>query len=147
MSKHKSPYFIFWGFLKYSTLIINMADQTPVQRLGTGYAFNESTKVLSINLNNLSSIIIGGADYGLNVSAITTANFSSYVVKILWALLMLNRVNQGASDNDNTVGMYIQNQGKRSITRNSVAQTGFSLLVTGYKNDTDGFELDPDTIA
>lgn len=81
------------------------------------------------------------------MSAITTANFSSYVVKILWALLMLNRVNQGASDTDNTVGMYIQNQGKRSITRNSVAQTGFSLLVTGYKNDTDGFELDPDAIS
>jgi hypothetical protein len=103
--------------------------------------------VLSINLNNLSSILVNGVDVGLNVSAITTANKDQYASRIFWALCQLQRVAQNTDDNDNTVGVYLANSGKRNRTRNSVAQVGFSLTATAYKNDTEGVDLDPDAIS
>lgn len=124
-----------------------MADLTLVQRFGANAAFNETTKILSINLNDLSSIIVGGVDVGLNVSAMTTANQNTYASRIIWALLQQSRKNQQADNNDQTVGVYVTNQGKRNIVRNNVAQVGFQLVATAYKNDTEGVDLDPDAIS
>jgi hypothetical protein len=124
-----------------------MADLTLAQRFGANVSFNETTKLLTIDLNNLSSIIVNGSDYGLNVSAMNNANKNSYASRILWALLQLQRVTQPVDNNDNTVGVYVSNQGKRAAIRNSVAQTGFQLVATAYKNDTEGSELDPDAIS
>jgi hypothetical protein len=124
-----------------------MADLTLAQRFGTDVSFNETTKVLTINLNNLSSIIVNGSDYGLNVSAMTNSNKNSYASRIIWALLQMQRVNQPADNNDQSVGVYVSNQGKRNVTRNSVSQVGFQLVATAYKNDTEGVDLDPDAIA
>jgi hypothetical protein len=124
-----------------------MADLTLAQRFGTGVSFNETTKLLTINLNNLSSIIVGGVDVGLNVSGMTNTNKDSYSSRILWALLQLQRVTQPVDNNDQTVGVYVSNQGKRNVTRNSISQVGFQLVATAYKNDTEGVDLDPDAIS
>lgn len=123
-----------------------MADLTLAQRFGTSVVFNETTKVLSINLNDLNSILVSGVDLGLNVSAMTNANKDIYATRIFWALLQLQRKNQQADNNDQTVGVYVTNQGKRNFTRNNIAQVGFQLTATAYKNDTEGVDLDPDAI-
>jgi hypothetical protein len=124
-----------------------MADLTLAQRFGSGVSFNETTKILTINLSNLNSIIVGGIDVGLNVSGMNNSNKDSYASRILWALLQLQRVTQPADNNDQTVGVYLTNQGKRNVTRNSVLQVGFQLVATAYKNDTEGVDLDPDAIS
>lgn len=121
-----------------------MADLTLTQRFGTSVAFNETTKVLSINLNDLSSIVVSGVDVGLNVSAMNNANKDAYASRILWALLQQSRKNQQADNNDQTVGVYVTNGGKRNVSRNSISQVGFQLTATAYKNDTEGVDLDPD---
>ncbi|MGL5924054.1 hypothetical protein [Chroococcidiopsis sp.] len=123
-----------------------MADLTLAQRFGANVSFNETTKLMTIDLNNLSSIMIGGVDFGLNVSAMTNANKNAYASRILWALIQLQRVSQNTDNNDNTVGVYVTNQGKRAAIRNSVSQVGYQLVATAYKNDTEGSELDPDAI-
>jgi hypothetical protein len=124
-----------------------MADLTLAQRFGSSVAFNETTKLLTIDLNNLSSIIVGGVDLGINVSAMNNTNKNSYASRIFWALLQLQRAAQPTDNNDQTVGVYLTNQGKRNVTRNSVSQVGFQLVATAYKNDTEGVDLDPDAIS
>ena len=124
-----------------------MADLTLAQRFGNNIAFNPTSKVLSLNLNDLSNIVINGVDVGLNVTNMTDANKDSYATRILWALLLLSQSNQPENNNDETVGIYIQNQGKRSVVRNQVSQFGFVLAATAYKNDTVGLQLDPDDIT
>ncbi|MEY2833396.1 MAG: hypothetical protein RLZZ574_2655 [Cyanobacteriota bacterium] len=109
-----------------------MADLTLGQRFGTSVAFNETTKVLSINLNDLNSILVSGVDVGLNVSAMTDANKDQFASRILWALLQLQRKNQQTDNNDQTVGVYVTNQGKRNLTRNNISQVGFQLTATVY---------------
>jgi hypothetical protein len=124
-----------------------MPDLTLIQRFGSSVAFNETTKVLSIDLNNLSTITIGGVNYGLNVSTMTTANKDTFSSRIIWALLLLSQANQAADNNDETVKLYMTNQGKRSVTRNSVSQFGYQLTATAYQNDQLGVILDPDNLA
>lgn len=124
-----------------------MADLTLVQRFGDNVVFNETTKVLSIDLNDLSSIVIDGVDVGLDVSAMTAANQDTYATRILWSLMQRSQSQQPASNNDETVGLYVTNQGKRTVVRNSVSQFGFQLVATAYKNDTVGTQLDPDEIS
>jgi len=128
-------------------LFLFMTDLTLAARFGNDVAFNETTKVLSIDLNNLSSIVVDGADYGLNVTAMTDANKDSYASKIFWALMQRSRSVQPESNNDETIGLYVTNQGKRNVVRNQVAQIGFQLVATAYKTDTIGQNLDPDEIG
>lgn len=124
-----------------------MADLTLAQRFGASATLNATTKTLTINLNDLATISVYGSNYGLDVSAMTDTNKGTYVSRILWALLQLQRVTQPADNNDNTVGVIVTNQGKRAALRNNIAQTGFQLVATAYKNDTEGSELDPDNIV
>jgi hypothetical protein len=124
-----------------------MADLTLVQRFGTSVAFNDTSKILSIDLNDLASIMVGGIDVGLNVAAMTTANKDQYASKILWALLLKSQATQAVDNNDETVKLYVTNGGKRSITRNNVAQFGYQLVATAYQNDSLGVTLDPDNLA
>ncbi len=123
-----------------------MADLTLIQRFGANVSFDETTKVLSIDLNDLASIDIAGTDVGLDVSGMSAANSDEYASRILWSLLQLSQANQAENNNDETVGLYVTNQGKRSVTRNSVAQFGFQLVATAYQNDNIGVTLDPDNI-
>lgn len=124
-----------------------MPDLTLAQRFGSNVAFNPTTKMLTINLADLNSIMISGVDYGLNVSAMTDANKDSYASRILWALLLKSQSAQASDNNDETVTVYVTNQGKRSVSRNSVAQFGYQLVATAYKNDTLGVNLDPDALG
>jgi hypothetical protein len=45
-----------------------MADLTLIQRFGTNATFNETSKILSINLTDLANIIVGGTEVGLGES-------------------------------------------------------------------------------
>lgn len=124
-----------------------MSDLTLEQRFGSNVAFDENNKVLSIDLNDLSSTIIAGQDVGLNTSDMTNANQNEYASRILWALLQLSQASQPENNIDETVSVYVSNQGKRSVTRNGVAQFGFQLAATAYRNDNVGIVLDPDSIG
>lgn len=120
-----------------------MADLTIQQSYGSSVTFDDTNSVLSINLNDLTDSDLNDG-YGLDISGITLANLNEYASKILWALLLLNQQKQPENNNDETIRLYITNQGKRSIVRNNVSQFGFQLVVTAYKNDTVGVTLDPD---
>ena len=124
-----------------------MADLTLAQRFGSSVALNTTTKVLSIDLNNLTTITMGSVNYGLNISALTDENKNDYASKILWSLILLSQSNQAADNNDETVKLYVTNQGKRSVTRNNVSQFGYQLVATAYQNDSLGVVLDPDNLA
>lgn len=124
-----------------------MTELTKEERLGGNMVFDESTKKLTLDLNDFSSILINGKDYGLDVASITATNFDSYAARIIWSILLFNQSNQPEDNIDETVGLFITNEGKRNVIRNSVAQVGFRLVATGYKNDTDGVILDPDSIG
>ena len=124
-----------------------MADLTLAQRFGSSVALNATTKVLSIDLNNLTTITMGSVNYGLNISALTDENKNDYASKILWSLILLSQSNQAADNNDETVKLYVTNQGKRSVTRNNVSQFGYQLVATAYQNDSLGVVLDPDNLA
>lgn len=124
-----------------------MPDLTLAQRFGDSVSFNATSKVLSIDLNNLSSIDLNGEDLGIDVSSMTVANQDTYATRILWALLLRSQSQQPETNNDETVGLYVTNQGKRTVVRNSVSQFGFQLVATAYKNDTVGTQLDPDAIG
>ena len=124
-----------------------MADLTLQKRFGENVSFDASTKVLSIDLNDLNSIIVNGQDLGLDVSNMTDTNASEYASKILWSLLNLSQSNQPENNTDENVQIYIQNQGKRTVIRNQVSQFGFVLGVTAYKNDTVGTQLDADDMG
>ena len=130
-----------------SLLFLTMADLTLVQRFGDDVAFDPATKKLTIDLNNLSQILIDGIDYGLNSSAMTDANKDEYSARIFWALMQKHRASQPATNNDETVGVYVTNEGRRNAIRNQVPQHGFRLVATAYANDTVGIDLDPDNIG
>ena len=129
-----------------------MADLTLAQRFGTDAVIipDESGTQLIINLDNLSDTANGG-DFtnglGLDTSGITAENADEYASKILWALIGLSQQNQAENNNDETVGVYITNEGRRDVARNRVAQRGFRLVATAYKNDTEGLNLDPDEVG
>jgi ribosomal protein L28 len=124
-----------------------MPDLTLANRFGNSVSFNESTKVLSINLNDLSTIVVNGTDLGLNVTSMTSLNKDTFASKILWALILRSQATQAADNNDETVKLYVTNQGKRSVTRNGVNQFGYQLVATAYQTDSLGVNLDPDNLA
>ncbi len=124
-----------------------MADLTLIQRFGSNVSFNETTKILSIDLNDLtdSGDIIDGL--GLDVSGMSAANIDNYSGKILYSLLLLNFQQQAAENNDDSVPIYVTNAGRRSITRNGVAQFGYGLTLTAYQLDQVGNLIDPDNMV
>ena len=124
-----------------------MPDLTLIQRFGTNATFNETTKVLSIDLNDLTDTgdIINGL--GLDISAITATTIDTYTAKILYTLLLLNFQKQPTENNDDTLPLYISNTGRRSITRNGVAQFGYGLTATAYQTDQVGNVVDPDNMV
>lgn len=124
-----------------------MADLTLKERFGENVVFNPTAKTLTIKLSDLTGITVAGEDVGLDTSNMTAANQDSYSSRILWSLLQLQQQNQPENNNDETVGVYVTNGGKRDQTRNSVRQHGFILNTVGYINDTQGVILDPDSIG
>lgn len=124
-----------------------MADLTLAQRFGSNISFNQTAKTLTISLADLSDTGDLTNGLGLDTSAMTSSNQDEYSSKILYSLLQLSLQNQATDNNDETVGVYVTNEGRRNITRNSVAQLGFRLVATAYQNDPLGVTLDPDNIG
>ncbi len=123
-----------------------MTDLTLIQRFFFNSSLNDTTKILSIDLNDLTDA--GDlTSLGLDISAIDASNVDDYASKILWALLLLSKEKQPTDNNDDTVGIYVTNQGKRTATRNNVAQFSFTLAVNAYTPDGLGVDLDPDLIG
>ena len=127
-----------------------MADLTLAQRFGSNLSFNQTAGTLTIKLSDLADQASGGNitnGLGLDTTAMNSSNKDEYSSRILWALLQLNLQNQPENNQDETVGVYISNEGRRNTTRNKVAQLGFRLTATAYINDTQGVTLDPDSIG
>ncbi|MDJ0593350.1 MAG: hypothetical protein QNJ72_25750 [Pleurocapsa sp. MO_226.B13] len=124
-----------------------MADLTLAQRFGSNVSFNQTAKTLTISLADLSDAGDLTNGLGLDTSAMTSSNQDEYSSKILYSLLQLSFQNQATDNNDETVGVYVTNEGRRNVTRNSVLQLGFRLVATAYQNDPLGVELDPDNIG
>ena len=129
-----------------------MTDLTLKQRFGSNAQITSTSDglVLAINLNDLNDAENFG-DFtnglGLNTDPINSSNADEYASKILWALIGLSQQNQPENNNDETVGIYVSNQGKRPVNRNGVAQFGYLTLVTGYQDDNSGLVLDPDNLG
>ncbi len=124
-------------------------DLTLAQRFGSNASFNQTAGTLTIKLSDLADQANGGDitnGLGLDTTAMNSSNKDEYSSRILWALLQLNLQNQPENNQDETVGVYVTNEGRRNINRNSVAQLGFRLTATAYINDTQGVTLDPDAI-
>jgi hypothetical protein len=126
-----------------------MADLTISQRFGSNASFDQTAGTLTIKLSDLADQADGGDmtnGLGLDTTGMSSANKDSYSSRILWALVGLNAQNQPETNNDETVGVYVTNEGRRNVTRNSFAQLGFRLTTTAYIADTQGVTLDPDDI-
>ena len=124
-----------------------MADLTLNQRFGTNVVFNETSKTVTIDLNDLTDAgdIVNGL--GLDISAMTAANIDTYSGRIIYALVLLSFQQQPADNNDETLPLYVSNAGRRSISRNGVAQFGYGLTVTAYQTDQIGNLIDPDNLV
>ncbi len=124
-----------------------MADLTLAQRFGTNANYNDTNKTLTIDLNDLTDAgdIIDGL--GLDISGITPGNINSYSAKILYMIALLNFQQQPVDNNDETLPVYVTNVGRRSITRNGVAQFGYGLTLTAYQTDQIGNLIDPDNMV
>ncbi len=126
-----------------------MGDLTLVDRFGQNVAFDQTAGTLTIKLSDLADQADGGEmtnGLGLDTTGMSSANKDSYSSRILWALVGLNAQNQPETNNDETVGVYVINEGKRNAVRNNVPQFGFRQVVTAYINDDLGNTLDPDAI-
>ena len=126
-----------------------MPDLSLTQRFGSSASFDKTAGTLTIKLSDLADQTNGGditTGLGLDTSDMSSANKDEYASRILWALLHLNQQNQPETNNDETVGVYVINEGKRNAVRNNVPQFGFRQVVTAYINDDLGNTLDPDAI-
>ena len=124
-----------------------MADLTLTQRFGTNATYNDTNKTLTIDLNDLTDSGDIADSLGLDISGITSANIDSYSAKILYAIALLNFQQQPVDNNDETNPLYVTNAGRRSITRNGVAQFGYGLTLTAYQTDQIGNLVDPDNLV
>ena len=127
-----------------------MAELTLTQRFGSNVTFDATAKTLTIKLSDFDDAANGGditTGLGLDTSAMDATNQDSYSSRILWAILGLSMQNQPDSNNDETIGVYVTNEGKRNVNRNGIAQFGFRRVATGHINDDLGISLDPDAIG
>ena len=129
-----------------------MAGLTYAQVFGANATLDTTTPsnpVLQIPLEAIKDDATLGLTDGLgiaDISQITDANKDDWAAKILYALVLRHYQKQPADNIDDTNPVYVTNQGKRPITRNSVAQFAYQLVINAYKNDTLGTLVDTDEI-
>ena len=124
-----------------------MADLTLQQRFGSSVTFNATSKTLTIALNDLTDAGDIVDSLGLDISALSSANINSYASKILYGLILLNFQKQAATNNDDSVGLYIQNSGRRDATRNGIAQFAYNFNLAFYTANNLAAVLDPDLVV
>ena len=108
-----------------------------VDLFGESVTYDDNSRMITFNVDNL------GYD-GFDTSPINQINIDFYTSKLFWSLLHYLYLNQPETNNDETLGIYVTNQGKRTAVRNNVAQFSFGFLVSAYAPDNLGSNLDPD---
>jgi hypothetical protein len=123
-----------------------MADLTLAQRFGTNAVYNDTNKTITIKISDLTDTgdITGGL--GLNISSLNATSINSFASRILYQLLLLNFQKQQATNNDETVGIYVTNTGRRDVVRNNINQFSYSLTVNAYTANNLATILDPDLV-
>ena len=116
-----------------------MPNLTLTEVFGSGAVFDGTAGTLTINLEGLNWGL--SPDSVIEAFMIDSANIDDNVGRILWAIISRLRILQPESNNDNERSLYITSQGKRTVTRNNVAQFQFQLVVNDYANDPFGSEV------
>ena len=124
-----------------------MSDLTLQQRFGSNVSFNATSKTLTVALNDLTDAGDITGSLGLDISALTSANINSYASKILYGLTLLNFQKQVSTNNDDSVGCYITNSGRRDVVRNNVSQFVYSFNLGFYTPNNLATVLDPDLVV
>lgn len=124
-----------------------MADLTLQQRFGSNVSFSSAQKTLTIHLNDLTDAGDITGNLGLDISALTSANVNSYATKILYGLTLLNFQKQATTNNDDSVGCYLTNAGRRDVVRNNVSQFVYSFNLGFYTPNNLATVLDPDLVV
>lgn len=126
--------------------------QSLIKLFGDGATFNETTKTVTFNLDNLKNLADGGKiinNLGINnLAAVTAANVDSYAKRIFYGLLVLLSQQQSATINDDpTEAIYLTQGGIRIATgtRNGQVQRIISVNVFDTAN-TVGNLVDIDEI-
>ena len=101
---------------------------------GEKVVFDNRKKTITFFLEDLSN-------QGLLATQITEDNIEDCSSKILWALLYNAKDNQAETNNDPSVPIFIQAQGKRNAVRNNTPQIAYQLLIFGYRNDPIDLEI------
>ena len=124
-----------------------MTDLTLAQRFGSNVTFNATSKILSIDLNDLTDSGDITGSLGIDISGMTDVNKNQYASKILYALLLLSNQKQPTLNNDETVAMFVNFERKRATTRNNVQQIEYRIVSLAYSADSIGDKPDPDSIG
>ena len=119
-----------------------MADLTLQEIFGSGASFDPNGSTITFSLWDVSM-----ENGGFTPDNINASNIDEYTSKILWTIIQNVTFIQPENNNEEDRGIYVTNQGKRTVTRNGVAQFAFQLVVTGYTNDTLGVDLSPDEMV
>ena len=118
---------------------IPMADLTLKDVFGDSVSYDSKTKEITFTLASLA-----GQDF--DPSGISSSNCPGCASRVLWAWLNRIYINQPSQNTDPDRGIYITNQGRRTVTRGGVRQFGFQLVVNGYSADTVGTKLPADNL-
>ncbi len=132
---------------------INSMGLSLVQRFGTGATLDTTTPSapkLVINLAALENTADGGDianSQGINdVGQITNATKDAWADRIAAALLVLWKQKQPTTNDDDKLGIYIDDPFKQFITRNGVDQLYYSYATNIYTADPTA-NLDPDDVV
>lgn len=114
-----------------------MPDLTFKDVFGENASYNASSTKITFFLTDV-------AGDSLNADPITEANCDRCASKMLWALLNHVKNIQPNTNNDPERGIYVSQQGSRRVTRGTVSQFAYQLVVAGYTPDpmTDNLAAD-----
>ena len=124
-----------------------MPDLTLAQRFGTNAAIDATNRTLTINLDDLTDTGDIIDNLGLDLSGLNATNAESYASRILYSLLLLNFQKQPATNNDETIAVYITTGGRRDAVRNGISQFNYIWLVNNYTANNLPETLDPDQMV
>lgn len=115
-----------------------MPNLTLTEVFGNSVVFDQVAGTLTINLESLNT---GLTEPVIEAYLIDNASIDDNVGRILWAIINRLKILQPENNNDNERSLYVTSQGKRTATRNNVAQFQFQLVINGYANDPFGSEV------
>lgn len=117
-----------------------MTELLFTEAFGANAVFTPASKIVQFDLNDFT-------DANFTIGSIDNTNIDDYTARIIWAILNKIIAAQPDSNNEADRGIFITNQGKRTATRNGIAQFAFSLSVTAYTADNLGVTLSENDIV